>query len=201
MTAPGLSPGHSFFAYGECPHCTKAPKVQAVSASGFSEVAVDIKRRRTQHMLDKHGFTVGIDDVSVVVLSAASYDAPESERMVHTEDPSAAALPAPAFPPAPALPPAPAGPAGHPGGAPPWRDWDAGAARSRSRSRSPAREREIPREVLDLHVVLRALRNDLAVSLTSDGQDFLNVSDLSDGDLRHLLLKVSAELYRRGAAD
>ena len=60
MTAPGLPPGHSFFAYRECTHCTKAPKVQDVSAKGFSEVAEDIEWRMTQHMLDRHGLTLGM---------------------------------------------------------------------------------------------------------------------------------------------
>ena len=198
MTAPGLPPGHRFFAYGECTHCNKVPKVQNVSAKGFSEVAEDIKWRMTQHMLDRHGLTVGIDEVSVVVFSAENYDVPASEKRLHTEDPSAGALPAPAFPPAP-FPPAPAlppAPAGLPVEAPPWRR----TARSRSRSRSPASERETPGEVRDLYVVLRALRDD-AVLLTSDGRNInVNVSDLSDGELRHLLVKVSAELYCRGAA-
>ena len=180
MTAPGLPPGHSFFAYGDCTLCTKGPKVQDVSAKGFSEVAEDIKWRMKQHMLDKHGLDVGIDEVPIVVFSAQTYGAPDSEQTVHTEDPRAAAAPEPAAP------------AGHPGGAPPWvvrRDWAHAAARSRSRS--PARE-QIPRVVLD------ALRDDLAVSLT-DGRDILNVTDLSPEDLQHLLLKVSAELIRRAA--
>ena len=161
MTAPGLPPGHSFFA---------APKLQVASAKGFSDVADDIKWRMTQHMLDKHGLTVGIDGVSVVVFSAQTYDALDSEKTVHTEDPSAAAEFEPATP------------AGHHRGAPLRRD--AAAARSRS----PARERGLPRVVLD------ALRDDLAVT---DGRDILNV--MSENDLQHLLLKVSVELYRRAA--
>ena len=93
--APGLPPGHSFFAYGVCYYgCERVPRLLKPSAMGFSEIEDEIKWWMAYHMHSKHNLVVGINDVSVVVYSATSYDAPESEQKVHTEDPSAAA-PAP----------------------------------------------------------------------------------------------------------
>ena len=191
MAAPGLPAGHSFFAYGECNYkdCTRVLHARTASTMAPEEIVADLKWRMAQHVVTKHKVYVTEEtvDMTATVFSATDYDAPD--RVVYKEVPGLKPSGTPAPPPPP--PPPPFG-IPHP----------ASASASASASERPAAgspgQPEEGRHAVDVSVAREALEHELAMGFF-DHRGRLNLSDLSDQSLSHLLLMVSAEVCRRAS--
>ena len=95
MATPPLAlpPGHSYFAYGRCPHCFRAPRVRENSAMTYQEVLDDMKGRMSQHIQDKHSVEALLEHMGqhIPIFSARYYSSPNRVNYAIIEDPSATA--------------------------------------------------------------------------------------------------------------